>query len=108
VEAGGDSVDGRPDWLFIKLDAHGMYPGDTETVLGDATRSFVKELIQGAAEPRNTALCLRARDGKHWLWPRATAAKVILATTAIIVIDWPKTHHCGGTPGFEATSAVKA
>lgn len=41
-------VAGRPDWLFIKLDAHGMYPGDTEILLGEATQRFLAEFIVGA------------------------------------------------------------
>jgi len=56
------TVSGRPDWLFIKLDAHGMYPTDTETVLGIPTQNFVKELISGAAERRETLHFVSARE----------------------------------------------
>jgi hypothetical protein len=56
------AVEGRPDWLFIKLDAHGMYPGDTETVLGDATRSFVRDLIEGAAAREEVLHFVSARE----------------------------------------------
>jgi len=56
------AVNGRPDWLFIKLDAHGMYPGDTETVLGNPTQSFVKELVLGAAERQETLHFVSARE----------------------------------------------
>jgi hypothetical protein len=56
------TVAGRPDWLFIKLDAHGMYPGDTEAVLGSPTQSFVKELVVGAAERQETLHFVSARE----------------------------------------------
>jgi len=56
------AVEGRPDWLFIKLDAHGMYPGDTETVLGDATRNFVQDLIEGAAAREEILHFVSARE----------------------------------------------
>jgi hypothetical protein len=56
------TVAGRPDWLFIKLDAHGMYPGDTEAVIGSPTQSFVKELVVGAAERQETLHFVSARE----------------------------------------------
>jgi len=56
------AVTGRPDWVFIKLDAHGMYPTDTETVLGTPTQNFMKELISGAAERQETVHFVSARE----------------------------------------------
>jgi hypothetical protein len=55
-------VQGRPDWIFIKLDAHGMYPTDTETVLGAATQQFLRDLISGADERREILHFVSARE----------------------------------------------
>jgi hypothetical protein len=49
------SVRGKPDWLFIKLHCHGMYPGDEEAMLGSVMQNFLRELIDGA-EGRNEVL----------------------------------------------------
>ena len=56
------TVQGRPDWLFIKLDTHGMYPDDTETVLGKATQDFVRDLIAGGQEGRDIPHFVSARE----------------------------------------------
>lgn len=56
------TVQGRPDWLFIKLDAHGMYPDDTETLLGQATRAFLRDLIEGALEQEEILHFVSARE----------------------------------------------
>jgi hypothetical protein len=56
------TVAGRRDWLFIKLDAHGMYPTDTETVLGSPTQSFLKELISGATDRQEILHFVSARE----------------------------------------------
>jgi len=34
------SVQGRPEWIFIKLYCHGFFPGDLEATLGDPIRRF--------------------------------------------------------------------
>jgi hypothetical protein len=44
----GISVQGRPDWLFIKLHCHSMDPTQEAAVLGDAVRKFLRELVEGA------------------------------------------------------------
>jgi hypothetical protein len=49
------SVDGRPDWLFIKLHCHGMDFRHEEAVLGSAMQKFLRELTDGA-EQRNEVL----------------------------------------------------
>ncbi|HWW13931.1 MAG TPA: hypothetical protein VN310_04650 [Candidatus Dormibacteraeota bacterium] len=49
------SVEGRPDWLFIKLHTHGMDPRHEEATLGSAMQKFVRELA-GGAEERNEIL----------------------------------------------------
>ena len=49
------SVDGRPDWLFIKLHCHGMDFRHEEAVLGSAMQKFLRELT-GGAEQRDEVL----------------------------------------------------
>lgn len=39
-------IQGQPNWLFIKLHCHGMNPPDTEALLGDPMRLFLKELVE--------------------------------------------------------------
>jgi SAM-dependent methyltransferase len=41
-------VQGRPDWLFIKLQCHGMDPRDEEVMLGASIRQFLSKLIEDA------------------------------------------------------------
>lgn len=55
-------VEGRPDWLFIKLHCHSMDPGQTEAVLGEPMRRFLEELVQGAAERNETLHFVSARE----------------------------------------------
>ena len=40
------SVDGRPDWLFIKLHCHGMNPRDADAMYGAPRQTFLKELME--------------------------------------------------------------
>jgi hypothetical protein len=46
----GITVQGRPDWVFVKLNCHGMDPRDTEALLGNPMLNFLGELA--AAEKR--------------------------------------------------------
>jgi hypothetical protein len=39
------TVDGRPDWLFIKLHCHGMDPRDESSMIGEAAQRFMGELM---------------------------------------------------------------
>lgn len=55
-------VKGRPEWVFIKLDAHGMYPTDTDTILGADTQHFLRELVSGAGERNETLHFVSARE----------------------------------------------
>jgi hypothetical protein len=48
-------VKGRPDWLFIKLHCHSMDPTHESAIFGDDMRSFLRELVTGAAD-RNEVL----------------------------------------------------
>jgi hypothetical protein len=38
----------RPDWLFIKLDCHGMNPADAPAIMGAPMQRFLSELTDGA------------------------------------------------------------
>jgi len=55
-------VDGRPDWLFIKLHCHSMDPTQKNAVIGDAFRQFLSELVTGAAERKETLHFVTARE----------------------------------------------
>jgi hypothetical protein len=56
------TVRGRPDWLFIKLHAHGMAPADMGAMLGAPVEQFAKELIKGAADRKETIHFVSARE----------------------------------------------
>lgn len=43
------SVDGRPEWVFIKLYCHGFFPQDQDTVIGDRCRRFFEEALEESA-----------------------------------------------------------
>ncbi len=55
-------VEGRPDWLFIKLQCHGMDPRDKEAVLGELLQGFLRELVEDAAERGETLHFVSARE----------------------------------------------
>jgi hypothetical protein len=40
------SVEGQPDWVFIKLHCHGMNPTDREAMLGGQIQRFLQELVE--------------------------------------------------------------
>ena len=42
-----DRVQGRPDWLFIKLHCHGMISRDEPAMFGASIRQFLAELVEG-------------------------------------------------------------
>jgi hypothetical protein len=46
----GIRVKGRPNWLFIKLQCHGMDPLDRNVMLGATGRRFLSDLIEGAEQ----------------------------------------------------------
>ncbi len=56
------AVAGRPDWIFVKLDAHGMDPNDTETVLRGPMQRFLSELIEGASDRGEVLHFVSARE----------------------------------------------
>ena len=41
------TVQGRPDWLFIKLHCHGMQPCDESSMFGSSIQDFLRELVEG-------------------------------------------------------------
>ncbi len=50
------TVQGRPDWLFIKLHCHGMDSRDNGALLGEPMRQFLRELVEEARSGRRYAL----------------------------------------------------
>jgi hypothetical protein len=55
-------VQGRPDWLFIKLHCHGMDPTQNEEMVGAPMRKFLQELVEGARERNETLHFVTARE----------------------------------------------
>jgi hypothetical protein len=55
-------VQGRPDWLFIKLHCHSMEPTQKDAVIGDSFRKFLEELVGRAAERQETLHFVTARE----------------------------------------------
>jgi hypothetical protein len=55
-------VQGRPDWLFIKLHCHGMDPTQQSAVLGASMRHFLGELVWGAPQRGETLHFVCARE----------------------------------------------
>jgi|ERR1019366_3787428 hypothetical protein len=53
---------GRPDWLFIKLHAHGMDPLQKESVVGEPMCNFLEELVRGASDRKETLHFTSARE----------------------------------------------
>jgi hypothetical protein len=55
-------VQGRPDWLFIKLHCHSMEPAQKDAVIGDSFRKFLQELVSGAKERQESLHFVTARE----------------------------------------------
>jgi hypothetical protein len=49
-------IEGRPDWIFIKLHCHGMDPTDKEAMLGGQIQRFLQELTEDARASGRYAL----------------------------------------------------
>ena len=58
----GITVAHRRDWLFLKLHTHGMDPTQTDTVLRAPMQRFLKDLIDGAQDRRETLHFVSARE----------------------------------------------
>jgi hypothetical protein len=56
------TVEGRPDWLFIKLHCHSMDPAQRDAVGGDSFRKFLSDLVGGAAGRQETLHFVTARE----------------------------------------------
>jgi hypothetical protein len=55
-------VQGRADWIFIKLHCHSMDPTQKNAVIGEAFQKFISELVDGAAERKETLHFTTARE----------------------------------------------
>jgi hypothetical protein len=69
------TVEGQPEWVFIKLHCHGMDPRDDAAMLGELKRQFLKELVESVREREDchlhfvtaremTNIALAACDGR--------------------------------------------
>ncbi len=56
------SVQGRPDWLFIKLHCHGMDPTQKDAVEGQSFQNFLRVLVEGAEERNEMIHFVSARE----------------------------------------------
>jgi hypothetical protein len=56
------TVQGRPDWVFIKVHCHGMDPTQKDAVVGETFRNFLQQLVEGAAERNETLHFVTARE----------------------------------------------
>ncbi len=56
------TVQGRPDWLFIKVHCHGMDPTQKDVVVGELFRKFLEVLVGGAAERKEMLHFVTARE----------------------------------------------
>jgi hypothetical protein len=55
-------VQGRPDWLFIKLFCHSMNPNQENSVIGGSFRNFLAALVDGADDRKETLHFVTARE----------------------------------------------
>jgi hypothetical protein len=70
----GITVQGRPEWLFVKLHCHGMDPRDTQALLGNPIVAFLRDVAEAEKEGgfithfvtarEMTNIVLAACDGK--------------------------------------------
>jgi len=56
------TVEGRPDWIFIKVHCHGMDPTQKDAVTGDSFRRFLQEMVQGAPARNEILHFVTARE----------------------------------------------
>lgn len=62
------TVQGRPDWIFVKLHCHSMDPTAEEAVLGSAIQRFLADLVEGAADRREIIHFVTAREMTNIIW----------------------------------------
>jgi hypothetical protein len=56
------TIEGRPDWVFIKLHCHGMDPYHDRAMLGEPMQKFLRELVGGAKARGETLHFVSARE----------------------------------------------
>ncbi|MGC2401337.1 MAG: hypothetical protein WA510_16195 [Acidobacteriaceae bacterium] len=62
------SVRHRPDWIFIKLHCHSMYPTHQEALMGSPMQRFLAELVAGAAERHEVIHFVTTRQMVNIIW----------------------------------------
>jgi hypothetical protein len=62
------SVQGRPDWVFIKIHCHSMDPTHREAVMGGIMQRFLAELCEGASERQEVIHFVTARQMVNMIW----------------------------------------
>jgi hypothetical protein len=62
------AVQGRPDWLFIKLHCHSMDPAERDGVLGPALQLFLSELVEQAPQRKEIIHFVTAREMVNIIW----------------------------------------
>jgi hypothetical protein len=55
-------VEGRPDWLFIKVHCHSMDPTQQDAVIGNQFHNFLEQFVTGAAGRKETLHFVTARE----------------------------------------------
>lgn len=56
------AVEGRSEWIFIKLHCHGMAPRDRDAVLGKPMQQFLKEIAEAAQRDEYRLHFVTARE----------------------------------------------
>lgn len=56
------SIEGKPEWIFIKLHCHGMDPRHENAMMGAPMRRFLRELVEGAEGRWETLHFVSARE----------------------------------------------
>jgi hypothetical protein len=62
------SVQGRPEWLFIKIHCHSMDPHQRESVMGEFMQRFLSELTERAKDRREIIHFVTARQMVNIIW----------------------------------------
>jgi len=67
------TVQGRPDWLFIKLHCHSMDPTQKDAVIGESFCRFLEQLVGGAEERKEILHFVTAREMTNILFAACDA-----------------------------------
>jgi len=76
------TVEGRPDWRFVKLHTHGCKPGNIDCLLGEQTAAFHRDLQLRAAEDSKFRL--------HYVTAWEMAQLVHQAEQDKFSVDWDR------------------